>query len=110
MSLIRFDNPLNTTYSNKTCGGGYKKNTSRECRVGFLFCLVELPFSNPQNCSLGDHSTPRPLGSNHIDFANLSQREQQLTTYTFPMRHVPLVCIFFSMDWQLSMYSTFTYI
>lgn len=83
MRLVEFDNHLNRTYSNQMCGPDTSPTES--CRIGFLFCLVDLPFRNPQNCSLGDHITP-VLGSNHIDFTLKN------VTYKFKIKKIPPVC------------------
>lgn len=82
MRLVEFDNHLNRTYSNQMCGPDTSPTES--CRIGFLFCLVDLPFRNPQNCSLGDHITP-VLGSNHIDFTLKN------FTYQFRIKKIPPV-------------------
>jgi hypothetical protein len=83
MQLIEYTNPLNNTYSNKACSSNYT------CNTGFLFCLVDLPFRNPQNCSLGDLTTP-VLGGNTIHF--VSNKENNFT-YEFLIRNLPLVNI-----------------
>ena len=87
MRLIEYINPSNKTYSNKHCGGD---NTdvanNKDCKTGFLFCLVDLPFRNPQNCSLGDFTTPI-LGGNTIRF-NITDRNN---TYKFPIHKLPSV-------------------
>ena len=105
MKLIEFKNPLNRTYSNKPCGGTYGPNgellnsneifsnitlkyaEDKECQTGFLFCLVDLPFRNPQNCSLGDYTTP-VLGTNHIVF---SPNASHNFTYKFTINKLPSV-------------------
>ena len=66
MKLVEFSNPSNKTYTNKPCGIE-SDNQSSQCETGFLFCLVDLPFRNPQNCSLGDYTTPI-FGGNRILF------------------------------------------
>jgi hypothetical protein len=84
MQLIEFKNPLNNTYSNKPCGENSSLLNS-ECNTSFLFCLVDLPFRNPQNCSLGDFTTP-VLGSNYINFTpNVTNNY----TYQFLIRKLP---------------------
>jgi hypothetical protein len=84
MELLEFDNPLNRTYTHKPCS-----SPGGECQTGFLFCLVDLPFRNPQSCSLGDHVTPA-LGGNHIKF--LSTPTQNYT-YSFKFANIPSVCL-----------------
>lgn len=84
MRLIEYSNPSNKTYSNKHCGGGGRFGA--DCKTGFLFCLVDLPFRNPQNCSLGDFTTP-VLGGNSIRF-NVTNRNN---TYKFPIHKLPSV-------------------
>lgn len=79
MQLIEYNNPLNKTYSNKMC------SSNATCNTGFLFCLVDLPFRNPQNCSLGDLVTP-VLGGNSIQF-------KSNFTYEFTIKHLPPVNI-----------------
>lgn len=89
MRLIEFKNPTNRTYSNKNCGSGDSGDlvsSNSVCKTGFLFCLVDLPFKNPQNCSLGDFTTP-VLGYNSIQF-NISDRKN---SYKFPIHHLPSV-------------------
>lgn len=87
MRLIEFNNPSNRTYSNKNCGGP-GGGGGGGCKTGFLFCLVDLPFRNPQNCSLGDFTTP-VLGSNSIQF-NLFDRNN---SYKFPIHKLPSVSL-----------------
>jgi hypothetical protein len=82
IKLIEFQNPSNKTYSNKQCST--KQNI---CNTGFLFCLIDLPFRNPQNCTLGDHITP-VLGSNSIKFSEASNNSY---TYQFNIKQMPLV-------------------
>lgn len=82
MKLIEYSNPMNRTYSNKNCGGGL----GSVCKTGFIFCLVDLPFRNPQNCSLGDYTTPI-LGGNSIVF-NLTDKKN---VYRFPIHKLPSV-------------------
>ena len=84
MKLIEFSNPSNTTYTNKPCG---LASNSVQCETGFLFCLVDLPFRNPQNCSLGDYTTPI-LGGNRIRF---KPNATQNFTYKFLIKNLPLV-------------------
>jgi hypothetical protein len=80
MQLIEYNNPLNKTYSNKLCS-----SNNLTCNTGFLFCLVDLPFRNPQNCSLGDLTTSI-LGGNAIQFrANKTHN----FTYEFLIKHLP---------------------
>ena len=86
MRLLEFNNPLNKTYSNKPCGGG--ANTNKRCETGFLFCLVDLPFRNPQNCSLGDYTSPI-FGGNRIEF---KQNATNNFTYSFLIKKLPSVC------------------
>lgn len=86
MRLIEYNNPSNRTYSNKKCGGDGGGSFGSDCKTGFLFCLVDLPFRNPQNCSLGDFTTPI-LGGNSIHF-NLSDSNN---TYKFPIQRLPNV-------------------
>lgn len=84
IKLIEFQNPTNRTYSNKLCSN--KIENENICNTGFLFCLIDLPFRNPQNCTLGDHITPI-LGGNSITFS------QDITNYTyqFLIRQLPTV-------------------
>lgn len=87
MRLIEYSNPSNRTYSNKNCGGGGGSSAAGvACKTGFLFCLVDLSFRNPQNCSLGDFTTP-VLGGNSIHF-NLSDSNN---SYRFPIHKLPSV-------------------
>lgn len=109
MKLIEYNNPSNRTYSNKNCGGGGISSRSSsssgvssvssvsnggsggsggggECKTGFLFCLVDLPFRNPQNCSLGDFTTP-VLGANNIVFDQFSNSFD----YKFTIKKLPSV-------------------
>lgn len=81
MQLVEYNNPLNKTYSNKLCSS----NTT--CNTGFLFCLVDLPFRNPQNCSLGDLTTPI-FGGNSINFKT---NQTHNYTYEFTIKHLPPV-------------------
>jgi len=69
LQLVHFANPANTTYLDEPCA-------SPACRVGLLLCLVDLPFRNPQNCSLGDFATPVLTTSSqvHFDPANASYK------------------------------------
>jgi hypothetical protein len=91
MDLIQFVNPSNKTYSNKPCGGSgaisSTKNEINTCQIGFLFCLVDLPFRNPQNCSLGDYTTT-VLGSNSIKFI---KNETNNYNYKFIINKMPSV-------------------
>jgi hypothetical protein len=113
MKLIEFSNPLNKTYSNKFCSNAlkskelsqkYQRNNynfnaaatarsslllNNDCETGFLFCLVDLPFRNPQNCSLGDFTTP-VLGGNQIFF---TPNATQNYTYKFTIKKLPSVLI-----------------
>lgn len=77
IQLIEYKNPSNASYSNKRC--------LNDCQTGFLFCLIDLPFRNPQNCTLGDHVTP-VLGGNKISFS-----EQRNYTYKFHLKNIPPV-------------------
>ena len=86
MKLLEFSNPLNRTYSNKPCGINSQEN---QCDTGFLFCLVDLPFRNPQNCSLGDYTTP-VFGGNHIKF---TPNATQNFTYVFKIKKLPSVSL-----------------
>ncbi len=76
LQLIQFSNPSSTTYLNEPC---YKK----DCQMGLLLCLVDLPFRNPQNCSLGDMITP-VLTSKSSDSLNSSN-----TNYKFTIDELP---------------------
>lgn len=96
MRLIEFSNPLNRTYSNKFCGGGgqitaankFDRSLQKPCQVGFLFCLVDLPFRNPQNCSLGDYTTSVMGSTNRILF---TPNRANNFTYTFLIKKLPMV-------------------
>jgi hypothetical protein len=91
MSLVEFNNPLNRTYTQKPCA-----SKGDACQTGFLFCLVDLPFRNPQNCALGDHVTPH-LGGNRINFEELTAAGSELAaqnnnySYTFKFVGIPPV-------------------
>ena len=84
MKLIEFSNPSNKTYTNKPCGLASK---SDQCETGFLFCLVDLPFRNPQNCSLGDYTTPIFGGNRKLFTPNATQN----FTYKFLIKNLPPV-------------------
>ena len=85
LKLIEYNNPLGRTYLNEDCGRS--KTASSSCNTGFLFCLVDLPFRNPQNCSLGDFSTPVLGNTSFIDFNTLTDQ----FTYKFLIKSLPLV-------------------
>lgn len=91
MKLIEYNNPLNRTYTNKKCGGDSAINSAIDpaCQTGFLFCLVDLPFRNPQNCSVGDYTTP-VLGGNRIVF-NQNGSSNNSYTYKFSISKLPSV-------------------
>lgn len=89
MKLIEYNNPTNRTYSDKNCGGD--ELIPADCKTGFLFCLVDLPFRNPQNCSLGDFTTP-VLGGNKILFSEKSSSNDETTySYKFSIDKLPSV-------------------
>jgi hypothetical protein len=79
MELLEFDNPLNRTYTHRPCA------SRAGCQTGFLFCLVDLPFRNPQSCSIGDHVTA-VLGGNSIKFT-----APHNFTYSFKFANIPSV-------------------
>ena len=83
MDLIEFSNPLNNTYTNRPC-----TSKGGSCQTGFLFCLVDLPFRNPQSCSLGDHVTAS-LGGNHIQFEAAAANRTQNFSFQFRFAAVP---------------------
>ena len=57
------------------------------CNIGFLFCLVDLPFRNPQNCSLGDFATPvLSTGKTIVEF-----KPSLNFTYKFTLKKLPMV-------------------
>lgn len=94
MKLITYANPSNRTYLNNACGQvvANQSQTQQEnvCHTGFLFCLVDLPFRNPQDCSLGDYATPVVGTDNLLDFNNGSMN----FTYQFAIEKIPSVSIF----------------
>ncbi len=83
LKLVEYKNPSSKTYQNEQCG---PLKNSENCNTGFLFCLVDLPFRNPQNCSLGDFTTPVLGTSSSIHFENLEN-----FTYKFLIKKLPLV-------------------
>lgn len=91
MELIQFRNPSTKTYLNEECGSPSSSSNSNEkptCNIGFLFCLVDLPFRNPQNCSLGDFATP-VLTTN--SFMNFGESSAENYSYKFKLKELPLV-------------------
>ena len=88
IKLLEFQNPSNKTYTNKPCSS--KLADQSICNTGFLLCLIDLPFRNPQNCTLGDYITPI-LGSNSIKFSESNKNY----TYQFSIKQLPAVSIFF---------------
>lgn len=94
MDLVEYANPINRTYTLKPCV------SKPECQTGFLFCLVDLPFRNPQSCSLGDHVTT-PLGGNRINFQPTRSHNY---TYSFRINRIPTVCSPFSPQFKLDFY------
>ena len=83
MKLIKYTNPTNKTYLNDACGS--LNQTQNICHTGFLFCLVDLPFRNPQDCSLGDYATPVIGTENLLNFNNGSAN----FTYRFQIEKMP---------------------
>jgi hypothetical protein len=91
MKLNDFKNPTNRTYLNNFC------MEKTDCNVGFVFCLIDLPFRNPQNCTLGDYTTP-VLGGNDISFPNSSNNY----TYYFTIKPRAPVSIACSVGYRIS--------
>ncbi len=93
MKLNDFKNPTNRTYLNNYC---FQKT---DCNIGFVFCLIDLPFRNPQNCTLGDYTTP-VIGKNDVSFAEASNN----FTYQFTIKsRTPVSVMLF--DWNLVAYT-----
>ncbi len=97
IKLIEYKNPDGRTYLDMACGPPNTKTVSTDsleskaapkpCQTGFLICLVDLPFRNPQNCSLGDVSTPVLGSTNTMDF----NQSDDKYTYQFPIEQLPSV-------------------
>ncbi|CAF0727708.1 unnamed protein product [Adineta ricciae] len=77
LRLLHYKNRNGLTYENRACDTRLEHDINRDgrCDTGFLFCLVQLPFRNPHNCTLGDHFTGF-VGADDIHFINI---DQQLT-------------------------------
>ena len=92
MKLIEYRNPSSQTYLHEDCGPPqilkHESSNVTQCNTGFLFCLVDLPFRNPQNCSQGDFATPVLGTQNHMQF---DQALANNFTYQFSIKQLPMV-------------------
>ncbi|CAF4495240.1 unnamed protein product [Rotaria socialis] len=78
LRLLHYKNRNGLTYENRPCDTRLEHdiNLDGRCDTGFLFCLVQLPFQNPHNCTLGDHFTGF-VGADDIHFINIDQHLQR---------------------------------
>lgn len=90
IKLIEYKNPAGKTYLDSACGppdSVEARADSQPCQTGFLMCLVDLPFRNPQNCSLGDVSTSVLGTANVIRFNSVKDTSKYI--YQFAIEKLP---------------------
>lgn len=75
LRLLHYKNRNGLTYENRPCDTRLEHDINEDgrCDTGFLFCLVNLPFRNPHNCTLGDYLTGF-VGADDIHFVNIDQQ------------------------------------
>ncbi|CAF0990390.1 unnamed protein product [Didymodactylos carnosus] len=88
LRLIHYKNRHGQTYENRPCDIKIQHDVNRDgrCDTAFLFCLVELPFQNPHNCTLGDYFTGF-VGADDIHFINIDDNDTHIRPYMQQRSH-----------------------